>query len=91
MNLDSETYLEVESYDEFPPTYRLHGLGWSDSQHSLAMKLNFFPTLHANALEKIFGFMREHDIPAAEPESLAVLVRLLKAGLRIIGQQAVRL
>jgi hypothetical protein len=84
MNLDSETYLEVEEYDEFPPTYRLHGLGWSDVQDALAMKLNFFPELHGDALGKILGFMREHDIPTLQPASLKVEVMLMRAGVRII-------
>ena len=52
MSVNSKTYLEVAEYDEFPPTYRLHGLGWSDSQDALAMRLNFFPELHAGALGK---------------------------------------
>jgi hypothetical protein len=51
------------------------------------MKLNFFPELHAEALEKILGFMREHDIPAIAPESLAVDVRLLRAGVRNVRRE----
>jgi hypothetical protein len=41
------------------------------------------------ALVQLFTYMRTHDIPALEPDSLAVLVRLLRAGVRIISRQEV--
>ena len=35
-------------------------------------------------LEQIFEYMRQHDIPAYEPHDLRLMVRLVKAGVRII-------
>lgn len=83
MSVNSKTYLEVAEYDEFPPTYRLHGLGWSDSQDALAMRLNFFPELHAGALEKILEYMRKHNIPVLQPESFKLELVLTRAGVKI--------
>ena len=34
--------------------------------------------------DELFAHMREHDIPAKEPDSLVVLVMLIAAGVRIV-------
>jgi hypothetical protein len=36
------------------------------------------------ALEETFAYMRAHDIPAREPRELPLLMRLIKAGVRLI-------
>lgn len=41
-------------------------------------------------LKELFTYMRTHDIPVLEPQSLEMLTRLLHAGLRIIGPEEVQ-
>ena len=49
------------------------------------MRLNFFPELHAGALEKILEYMRKHNIPVLQPESFKLEFVLTRAGVRIIN------
>lgn len=50
----------------------------------------WFGAVSEQELEKIFADMRKHDFPALEPDSLAVEVRLLRAGVRIVSPWEVK-
>jgi hypothetical protein len=94
---DNQTYLEISymparfqtgPHPQPPRTEiacRFHGHGWGHSALTGYTARN--PT--AARLQEIFSMMLAKDLPAVEPESLALETRLLAAGVRIIQRHEV--
>lgn len=65
------------------------GLSTVDFLRSRPFSASFF-SVNGAELEQLFSFMVINNIPALEPQSLEMLTRLLRAGVRIVGPEEVQ-